>query len=156
MWFVDTNSYVKYNNPTNSTWVEESKALDLAFEVGRLLNRIIILPEFNCNLVKETRCILFQSQGKQWLKLLNTSTYRESTYLGQPKVPESTKLSISPQIDIIKMLKFYLSTKSARCSQHHIHCNEHCSNCEFKSTFAYSWSSQFQDINYQFYADKML
>ena len=93
----ELNSGFYMIKPTSAV---EKKALELAFQVGKLLNRSVLLPQFNCkDRHPSKRCHLLKAFGAGYLESKQESTYRESVFLQHPKVPELTKLSISPEIN---------------------------------------------------------
>ena len=100
------NKYLTYSNPGDSNRGQERKALELAFQVGKLLNRSVILPQFNCkDRPPSKRCHLLKAFGAGYLESKQESTYRESVFLQHPKVPELTKSSISQGIDAEVLIK---------------------------------------------------
>ena len=112
MWVVDTdgyyssttNRYIMYHNPWWARFPQEKAAIELALNIAHALNRILILPQFNCPKRKSKRCSIQRALGRQYLLSLDELTYRESVFLKHPKVPTSTKQSLSPEIDLTRFV----------------------------------------------------
>ena len=108
MWVVDTdgyytsteNKYLTYSYETGVSKEEQKDALNLAFQIGKLLNRVVILPKFYCpNRKPSKRCHLLHIFGPGYMNSKPESTYRESVFLQHQKVPQSVKTSLSPEIN---------------------------------------------------------
>ncbi len=117
MWYLDTDGYysntkAKYVAFENSWFFpnksQETRALENAFFIGHVLNRIVILPKFFCHICKKKPCPeipdgppLCAAHARYRVKDLNNvfgEKYREHVFLKHPLVPNSVRKSLSPFI----------------------------------------------------------
>ena len=99
--------YLQYDNPPegilrhhpNST-VLQLWALRNALAIGKVLDRIVILPPFYCPGTPHRRCPLLHLIGILPFERVFKHNYRESTFLQNPKTPLSLSSSISPKMMI--------------------------------------------------------
>jgi hypothetical protein len=102
--------YLIYENPTKRSWSsaadvwreQQLKALKSALTIGRVLNRIVILPRFHCWKSNRTFDCPLSSLVKinSFDKQFGTS-YRESSFLLNRKVPDSVRSNVSSRYDVI-------------------------------------------------------
>jgi hypothetical protein len=108
LWSVDTdgyyssstNKYFMYATPDSYSRDDELSALMIALEIGEILDRIIILPEFTCPVPSKSKCNLRGAHGLSVLEPRFHGKYREHVFLRNPKTPPSVVSSISPAIKI--------------------------------------------------------
>ena len=121
LWGVDntryysntSQRYIMYGNPTDfgyheSQWKERS-SLITAMILGKILNRIVILPKFHCYGCDNKACKRDTNEcafnAHFHVKSFNSqfaNRYRENVFLKHPKVPNAIKNSVSPVIRIVK------------------------------------------------------
>ena len=100
MWLYDgndqyyssqTRKYLAYTNPKspNATGARQVAALSTALAVGRLLNRVVILPKFLGSKMRE--CPLNSLVRISRLDSCFKDQFRESSFLRHPKVPADVK-----------------------------------------------------------------
>ena len=89
--------------------VNERSSLITALTLGVLLNRIVILPKFNCfgcqsDVCKKSTkgCSLNSHFSLKQFDKYFEEKYREHVFLRHPKVPMKIKKSISPTIHVVK------------------------------------------------------
>ena len=99
----ETRKYLTYTNvkPTSSSNAtpenvveRELSALKTALAVGRLLNRVVILPRFHCG-VQHSECPLNSLIHIKTFDSVFSGRYRESSFLRHPKVPDSVKQGVT-------------------------------------------------------------
>ena len=105
-----TQKYIAYENPRDfgiKTIHHEKMALNTALTMGKILNRIVILPKFHCHTCKNVAC-----KQKHNLCAFNAhfnvrvfdhyfkGLYRENNFLNHYKVPKNIKESVSPNVYI--------------------------------------------------------
>ncbi len=117
LWMVDHNGYysnktakyLTFNNPPisklrNVTRKMQHEALENAFMIGEMLDRIVILPKFYCGTcisepcldsLQESRCSALAFYDMSILDKAFPGKYREHVFLKHPKVPPKIKNSIS-------------------------------------------------------------
>jgi hypothetical protein len=112
--------YLTYENPTQLNWSsaadnwreQQLKALKSALAVGRVLNRIVILPIFHCKsgnrfldcpLSSLVKIIPFDRQFN--------ASYRESSFLLNRKVPHSVRYSVASRYDFSNSSKVVSSSE---------------------------------------------
>ncbi|CAH1780066.1 unnamed protein product [Owenia fusiformis] len=118
LWTVDDNDYysdadrryLMYENPYPYLNIDdEIDALISALAIGMILDRIVILPKFQCDCKSDPDCLEIKdnpSQACAFGALFSVASfdktfeYRESTFLLNPKVPNNIKNSISGKIAI--------------------------------------------------------
>ena len=141
LWFLDVDGYYSdrqakyllYDNPYDfgeATTQIELNALKVAFAIGHLLNRIVILPAFHCYGCSLELCIAHTNKAVgQAHCSLNThvriatldryffNAYREHVFLHHPYVPQNILLSQSPTIliktDLIRITHQFRPMKSS-------------------------------------------
>ncbi len=117
LWNLDTNGY--YSNKTSkfiifdNTWFrpdkkQEHRALENAFFLGHILNRIVILPKFFCYNCSEKicpqpgderpHCSAYVHYSIRGLDKVFKGKYREHVFLKNALAPDSIKKSVSPVI----------------------------------------------------------
>lgn len=83
--------YLYYSNPhyftDRDSFLEEVSALKNAFIIGEILNRIVILPKFHCDLTKPIQCSLLSRIRLSVFHKCLLGKYREHMFLSNPKVP---------------------------------------------------------------------
>ena len=104
MWTKDTEAYYSshsrkyllYGNPNvggvNDTKRLEKLALESALAIGKVLNRIVILPRFYCAYTN-THCSLMSLYNVTVFDAAFRGMYREHVFLGNEKVPEAIRES---------------------------------------------------------------
>ena len=102
--------YLMYSNVIvhgKNNFQDEQRALQTALTLGRVLNRTVILPTFNCNgcifgacRVPTGQCSLNTHFHVKTFDAYFHGLYREHVFLSHPKVPASIKASISPLLTI--------------------------------------------------------
>ncbi len=118
MWVLDRNGYYSsrtaqyllYENPYDfsaDTIEQERKALVNALMLGKLTQRIVILPSFRCCSCKQHscehprhRCSLISILNAKAFDEQFGNLYREHSFLEHPKVPAEVKTSLSPVIKL--------------------------------------------------------
>ena len=118
LWLVDENGYysnknaryLAYDNPLPELRNREWGSLVLAFKLAKKLNRILILPRFNCpkktmntrwpifckyRPIGQCYCSLNEITNIEKTPLLNTNPWREHIFLSHASVPRSVKDSVS-------------------------------------------------------------
>ena len=103
------NKYLYFTRPIRPT--EEVSALITVMTLGKILNRIVILPKFHCYgpLFKacqkeETECELCPFHVHfhvETFEKIFKKEYRESEFLRNSKVPSEVKTSFSPEIHFV-------------------------------------------------------
>ena len=96
----ETRKYLTYANPAsaltssarNVTEIELSD-LKTALVIGRFLNRAVILPKFHC-MISHVQCILNTVIHIKTFDSIFSGSYRESSFLQHPKVPNSVKQGV--------------------------------------------------------------
>ena len=108
-----TKKYLVYRNPARSKIrnirFHERRSLITALTLGFLLNRIVILPKFDCYGCQSDACKMSSSGCslnshiliKEFDKHFNKK-YREHVFLKNHKVPIKIKHSVSPTIHVVK------------------------------------------------------
>jgi len=95
----EARNYLTYTNPTPRTsprnaTERELSALKTALVIGRLLNRVVILPRFHCGIARRL-CPLNSIIHIKTFDSIFSGRYRESSFLRHPKVPDSVKQSVA-------------------------------------------------------------
>jgi len=101
----DTRKYLAYENPNPTTLSvnltrkkvteRELSALKTALTIGHLLNRVVILPKFHCLSrygYRYQQCPLNAFIDIHTFDFIFSGHYRESSFLQNPKVPNSVKV----------------------------------------------------------------
>ena len=136
IWMLDRNGYysdkhakyITYNNPLVSLQNKEFNALENAFEIAKILNRILIIPKFHCKKKRASPASIFiknahEIKGSAYCSIFHLlqdmhnsyndqhllsvymdkhpEGFRESTFLRHPLVPSSVKMSKSGIIHIL-------------------------------------------------------
>ncbi len=107
LWMYDGDSYysnthrkyLQYDNIKflGSNFSHQKVALQNAFALGRILNRTVILPKFDCT---SKKCPLNYYIHMKSFDNVFALKYRESTFLSHPKVSESVRTNVSPLLHI--------------------------------------------------------
>ena len=115
-WEVDTDGYyssvhrkyLAFDNPADfgvdETLNREKAALATAFAIGRLLDRVVILPTFHCHGCRDNRkcnrtgarCSLNAFFCVDAFDAEFAGVYREHVFLQHAKVPAAVRASVSP------------------------------------------------------------
>jgi hypothetical protein len=104
--------YLIYDNPARLVWSknvdacssDQLEALKTALVVGRVLKRIVILPRFHC--VNKKTQALYECPLNSFIFIPNfdskfKSSYRESSFLYHPLVPDAVRTSVTSQRTVI-------------------------------------------------------
>ena len=91
-----------------TTLGSDKSSLITAMILGKILNRIVILPKFNCYGCANMHVCKRVDNGCAFNALFHAKSfdshfsgqYREHSFLKQPKVPDTIKRSITPKIHI--------------------------------------------------------
>ena len=109
-YFTNTSQkYIMYDNLDSglrTTPGRDKSSLITAMILGKILNRIVILPKFNCYGCANMPVCNRVDNGCAFNALFHVKSldshfsgqYREHTFLKHPKVPDTIKRSISPRI----------------------------------------------------------
>jgi hypothetical protein len=113
----ETRKYLTYNNsldlctnysrmPSGLNKINQIQrdSLKAAFAIGFILGRVVILPRFHCGL-QCVQCPLYGIVSIVQFDSVFENLYRESTFLENPKVPKSTKMSITDPQTIKTVVK---------------------------------------------------
>ena len=108
MWTLDVDGYysdasrkyIEFDNPfafaaPAVTWWSELVALRSALAIGRVLNRVVILPSFHCPNSNRTFCALNSFFRVAKFDAVFSGRYREHVFLRNPRVPQSVRESRS-------------------------------------------------------------
>lgn len=110
MWMIDrdeyysstTRKYLTFDLPLASKNASKTRSLEqatlvVALAIGQVLNRTVILPKFHCRSGKVVKlCPLNDLVLLETFNSMFANTYREHTFLTNPKVPAVVKQSLSP------------------------------------------------------------
>ena len=119
-----SQKYIIYENRKtfeNNPATEEKLSLITALTLGKILNRVVILPKFHCSsgckskacLREDGLCAFYAHFHVERFNRYFANLYREHSFLSHSKVPENVKKSISPEIHVIeKKLEDKLSMTS--------------------------------------------
>ena len=144
LWFYDEDfyysdvqaKYLIYDNPDVGFWYSQNKmernALENALAIGKILNRIVILPTFHCpnNLKTDInkKCPLHTNYNIIDLESIFHNRYREHVFLENIKVPESVSKSKSSRYFIMSndssRMKLYISSEVVVLSSNHDYITE--------------------------------
>jgi len=90
----ETRNFLTYTNPKKVAKVRQLSALIAALAIGRLLNRVVILPRFLCGTGPAYECPLNSLIRISTFDAYFKGHFRESSFLGHPKVPDAVKRGI--------------------------------------------------------------
>lgn len=90
----ETRNYLTYTNPKEVSKGRQLSALISALALGRMLNRVVILPRFLCTAVPVHDCPLNSLIRISTFDTYFKGQFRESSFLRHPKVPDAVKLGI--------------------------------------------------------------
>ena len=101
-----STQYLVYDNPARVTWslqdedssLQQLEALTTALAIGRLLDRIVILPRFHC--FENVTLNMYSCPLNSLLSIAVFDSqfnelYRENSFLSHPKVPVKVRRSIT-------------------------------------------------------------
>jgi hypothetical protein len=104
--------YLVYDNPARLEWSQAAdkrvsdqlEALTTALSIGRVLKRIVILPRFHC--IHDKSKTLYDCPLNSFIYIPKfdsqfKSSYRESSFLHHPLVPDAIRNSITSQRNVI-------------------------------------------------------
>ena len=109
----ESQKYLMYDNSKDFGYQltpdKERSSLITAMTLGKILNRIVILPTFHCYGCDDIRACKRINNDCAFNALFHVKSfdshfsgqYREHTFLNHVKVPETIKNSISPKIHIV-------------------------------------------------------
>ena len=88
----------------NGSVAQQLDALGVALEIGRLLNRVVILPRFHC--LSSKNVMFFDCPLNSLIEITTfdskfSSSYRENSFLRNPKVPKSVSRSVTSRLDVV-------------------------------------------------------